>query len=525
MLISRRAVDDYLDRDFDNFTWMKKLTREIILRELSGLRVKPRFKTDSWLHQLVCFYIAMCQPEFLFLLDMGLGKTKIIADIITQRLRERRISRALIGVPRVINIDSWDEDLLRHSDLEPSLCNVSSIEEKRERLLYPARGTEVTVIDYAGLALAVSRKEKYKKGHRWVRDDKLMARLQKVYNFCALDESHKLSNSENLWFSVMRMVTKQMDYCYATTGTLFGKDVEDLWSQFYLVDRGETFGENKALFRKALFLKETNQWKGEVYTYNKRNDDLLHAMLQHRSIRYDEDEVPELDVPKLAGPYSKYCVMADEQKEHYLRAVEGLINAGGVLSELDGQWTRMRQIVSGYLAWKDEHGDHFLPFKQNPKMDLLESMIDEMGDSKVVVCCDYTHTGRLITERLKAMGLGYEWLYGGTKDKTACRRRFMEDPACKVFVMNSEAGGTGNDGLQKVARYMIFYETPPPPITRKQTIKRIHRPGQRERAFVYDLVMKRSPDAGILQSLAEGIDLYDAVVNGRKRLGRNFFLQ
>jgi hypothetical protein len=74
MLINRQAINSYLDRDFDNFLWMKRLTREAIMRELNSLKVKPTFKTEPWLHQLVCFYIGICNPRFLYLLDMGLGK-------------------------------------------------------------------------------------------------------------------------------------------------------------------------------------------------------------------------------------------------------------------------------------------------------------------------------------------------------------------------------------------------------------------------------------------------------------------
>ena len=48
MLISRQAVKDYLGRDFDDFRWMKKLTRDRIMRELDNLKVRPVFKTEPW---------------------------------------------------------------------------------------------------------------------------------------------------------------------------------------------------------------------------------------------------------------------------------------------------------------------------------------------------------------------------------------------------------------------------------------------------------------------------------------------
>ena len=519
MIVSRQAVKDLTNREFDNYLWMKGLTREAIMQELAQMKVKPVFKTEPWNHQLVCFYIGLYHPRFLFLLDMGLGKSKLLADLITQTKRERKLEGALITVPRLINIDSWMDDLAVHSDLMGWPVNGSDVDEKWERLIEPEG--DVTLIDYQGLHWALCKKEKKAgKGFTLVRDDKRVKALMKRYNFVGIDESHKLKNHNNLWFSLMNQISKQAEYVYAITGTLFGKNVEDLWAQFYLVDRGETFGENLGPFRKAFFTATMNPWKGAVYTFDKATEPKLHTMLQHRSLRYDESEV--LDLPERVSR-TRLCEMGVEQKDHYLRALEGLINAGGQLAELDAQWLRMRQIVSGYLAWHDDHGDHVIRFKENPKLDLLESLIDEMGDSKMVVCYDYTETGSMIVDRVKSMGLGYEWFYGGTKDKSASRRRFMDDPQCKVFVMNSEAGGTGNDGLQKVARYMTFYETPTNPITRQQTVKRIHRPGQLHRSFIYDLVMQRSLDKGLLAQVAEGIDVHAKVVNGMT-FSKRFFL-
>jgi len=71
MIISRRSIQSFLNRKLDSYVWMKRLKEQALLEELSKFRVKPKFKTTPWLHQLVCFYLGMCNPEFLFLLDMG----------------------------------------------------------------------------------------------------------------------------------------------------------------------------------------------------------------------------------------------------------------------------------------------------------------------------------------------------------------------------------------------------------------------------------------------------------------------
>lgn len=522
MLIKHSSVVEFLARPLQDYTWVKSLRRDQILNELRTLRARPYFKTEPWLHQLACFYIAMSRPDFLFLLDMGLGKTKLLLDLITQCFLEDRLSHALVTVPRKINVSSWRDDIELHSDLTPQLVTATEIEEKWDMLAYPDE-THLTVIDMQSLHLALSMKEKAKRGKRLVPDEMKVAHVQGLYNFISMDEIHLLSNDQSLWFKLLRRMTAFCNYTYGLTGTLFGKDPAMIWPQFFLIDRGETFGENKGMFRASFFAAEKNKWgRGEKFEYKKSSDRKLNQMLRHRSLRYDEAEV--LDLPERLSRYRRFD-MGVEQRKHYLLALEGLIQAGNSLQQLEGAWIKMRRIISGYLTWKDQYGDHTLHFDDNPKLEGLEALIEEVGGrSKIMIPYVYTETGRTICERVAQMGLGYEWIYGGTKDQAQSRDRFLNDPKCTVLVANDQTISTGNDGLQKVARYMFVYETPTPVITRKQLIKRLHRSGVGGRVFIYDLVMRRSLDGGILADLQAGVDTYDSVVNGRRKLSRGFLL-
>lgn len=515
MLIAREAVNEYLGRRLDDHRWMKALRSERLLRELRDMRVRPRFKLDPWQHQLVCFYLGLLYPRFMFLLDMGAGKTKIIADLAYQLLREGKLDRALVTVPRMSNLLTWEDDLAKHSELEPCIVDCENIEEKYERIIKPR--AEITVIDMAGLTLALCKKDK-KRG-KLVRDDKKVDEVLKRYNFLGIDEIHKLSSHDSLWYLLMNRLSSRMDFVYGATGTLFGKHVEHAHTEFYLVDQGETLGETLGLFRGAFCDAKSNGWSTE-YKFRKDMQPTLNRMIQHRSIRYEDYEMHDLP-PK--RPRELHFEMEGEQLEHYNRALEGLINASGNLAELDASWLRMRQIVSGYLPWKDAAGEHTLHFKRNPKLDGLVQLADEMGDSKLVISYEYTQTGRMIVDRLKREGItGVEWLWGGSKDRRGMRDRFLKDSRSQILVMQSEAGGTGTDGLQDVARYLVFYETPSSPITRLQTEKRIGRPGQTRPWYVYDLIMRRSVDRGILDGIKEGVDVHSAVVNGRKQ--RSFYI-
>lgn len=508
-MIASDAIKAYRSRRFQNHTWMKKLRASDLLDEIHRLPVPPRFKTDPWLHQLVCWWLGYCFPEFLFLLDMGTGKTWILLNLIEQRLREGTGKRALVCVPRQVNMSSWLTATEDHSHLEPWLVDVEGIDEKWERLIH-SKG-DFTLIDYQGLTLACSEKRKGKaKGLR--KDDSKVDALSKRYDTLILDESHLAANHENLWFSILRHLSKDAKACYAATGTLFGKNIEAVWSQFFLVDGGRTFGKNLGLFRATFFTAKQHAFKGQELVVNKDQAPLLNRMINHRSIRYEDTEVH--DLPPCVSR-RRLVTMGKEQTEHYLRALEGLINAGGNLKEMEARWLRMRQITSGYLVWKDENGEHEVIFDENPKLEEVEVLLSEAGEQRIVMSYEYTPTGKLLVNMLKRLGVTHEWLYKGTKDPIATLDRYKKPDGARVFVMNSAAGGTGVDGLQKYARYLFFVESPSNPTPRQQTLKRVYRAGQEHRTFVYDIAAARTVDVGILNNVQEGRDFFEEVANGR----------
>jgi len=516
-MISKQAVEKFLHKNLQNFLWMKQLKKEDLLAEYKTYKVKPVFKTDPWLHQHVLFHIAMCNPYFLFLFDMGTGKTKGILDVITQVQRESKLRRALVTVNGQLTIGSWDTAIARHSDLHPIIVT-GEIEEKWEKLIAP-KG-DVAVIDYAGLHLALAKKVKQGKKYIYIKDDKKIKMIQKIYNFYNGDETHYVRNTDTIRFSILKTATQHMDYRYCMTGTPMGKNPEDVFSQFFLTDRGETFSDTLGMFRAAFFLEKAHHWKGIEFVFDKHKEKLFNQFMQHKSLRYTEAECSE--IPQ-RHEIQKRVEFTIEQREHYLRALDGLISAGGNIDLLDNSYYKMRQIIAGFLQWKDEYGEHTIRFKENPKLVLLEELIADSGDSKIVVSYEYVESGKIITDRLTDLGIGFKWVGGGSKDKIAALDRFKTDNSKRVFVMQSEVGGTGTDGLQDVARYLVFWESPSSPITRKQVIKRISREGQKKRTFIYDLLMVNSLDVGVLEGITEGYDLHDKLVEG-KGSGRNLLL-
>lgn len=516
-LISRSAVNTFMARPLDSFQWMKKQHRDAIAAEIRQMRPRPVFRTDPWLHQLVCFYIGCCYPEFLFLLDMGLGKSKIVLDVFNQRLRLGEARRALILVPRLINHESWANAMLDHSFFEPHCISMSDIEAKFDALMHPPG--DVAVIDYQGFALAMCSKTRTTgKKMKMVPDPQKIRMVQQVYDFAVLDELHKISKGTSMWYDLLQRTLASFRAVYGLTGTLFNRDVLSLYAPYSLIDRGQTFGETDTLFKSAFFTPETSNF-GTKLVFNRSMVLPLNRMIGHRSIRYADREVMDLPALRVQPPVRFH--MSEETRTHFLRAVEGVINAGD-RSGKKSAYVTMRQVSAGYLAWEDTHGKHRVEFKEQPKLDYLEAMLDRLDGHKLLISHEYTETGISITKRLTKLGVKHVWIHGGVKDPIGLKVQFCEDSDTRVCVMNSEAGGTGVDGLQKVCQHLLFYETPTGPTARQQMVKRLHRPGQLHRVYVTDMVLGGSTDVRILEDVLAGKDFFDRVMEGSVPRGSFF---
>lgn len=126
--------------------------------------------------------------------------------------------------------------------------------------------------------------------------------------------------------------------------------------------------------------------------------------------------------------------------------------------------------------------------------DLLETV------DKVVVFAHHIDVINALAERFAAHK---PVLYrGGMGDaqKDAARARFMADPACRVFIGNRVAAGTGINGLQTVCSTVVIAEPSWVPGETEQMIDRLDRMGQQDDLVnAYILYAKSTLDHVVVQ--------------------------
>lgn len=511
-MINKKVVKAFLAKPRDNHDWLKKLKRRDLLEEFSNeLTSIPGF--DSlWLHQLVCFLLISAYERFMLHLDMGGGKTLISLFSILVRKIEGKNPKAIVFVPYISSVDTWIEECKKHTPnlrlialLGTTIENLRKLEEK---------DGDVFVICYASSVAMLSEQHPKKKG--WTIDPKKTRKVFEGFDTIILDEIHKCSNISSLTYRMCRAISDKCKYGIGLTGTPFGKDVEDIWSQFYLIDFGETLGETKGLFQEAFFTQKMNFFtKFNEYKFDKSKMPLLKKMVKHNSIHYDSTEMHDLP-PKR---YIRHVLSLPTAMQGYVSmAAARLIEAvkSGSTSNTEASYLQLRQLASGFMTVDGQNSTKIkVSFDTNPKLDYLEEKIDSMpSESKMVVFHHFIHTNTLISERLTKLKIKHARIWSGQKNVIGELARFRDDAKCKILVLN-DMSGSSSLNLQH-ANYMFFFEQPDNPITRQQGEKRVWRAGQKNPVTYIDPFMEGTVDERIFYSNKQGKKLLDQLLKGKQ---------
>jgi hypothetical protein len=405
---------------------------------------------------------------------------------------------------------TWTRQIKQYGIDVPYITLEGSSDEKWKQL--DRFGDGLIIIHYPGAAAMCSRaRKKRKAGRKLEISPTMLSRFAKRVDAVVFDESTRLGHRASLTSQLGRMLAKRVGIRYNLAGRPFGRDPTLVWQQQKLIDGGASFGPTLGLFQAAFCSEEENDFAGEYardYKFKKQMMPQFTRLLQHRSITYAEGEC--LDLPPYEAIIEEIS-LPSEAAAYYRNIVRGVRQAAGNFRELKGIFIRMRQLSSGFVGFKDdETGERAqIEFTVNPKLDRLLELVDELPQGrKLVVFYEFTWSGRRIVEALGRLGIGCIWLWSGTKDSDGSQERFMCDPGCEIAVINSRVGAYSIDGLQDVANYVCFYESPVSCLDREQAEKRLRRQGQRRCVFQYDLVVRGTKDQLILDYHKEGRDLF-----------------
>ena len=519
MTLPPEIITEWLSRDLATYEEVKDFTRKEVLADIKELKPRPKFYGEKhWLHQLCCFVIGVYNPEFLYFLDMGMGKSRIVLDLFAYYILIGKVNKGLVVVPNITNIDSWiDEAKLFQPHLK--IIPLYGSSEERFAVLDEEVDADVFVINSAGLvrmfAIPDLIPKKRKTAKKLMVDQKLVKKYSKMFQAFACDESELIKNIHSLIYQICLLFSSHCILRFGLTGTPMNKEPEDFWAQFYLVNRGETLGETLTLFRAMFYKTRKGYWTRYIYKFMKRRKKDFYRIIQNKSLTYKIGDA--LDMPPKV--YMKRKVnLTPEALVYYGKVVDQVINAKKDYTLMKNSYNRMRQISSGYVTFKNEDTGkkQFIEFKENPKLDELINVINTIPKGrKIIIVHHYIKTGRIISKRLKKEKWKHLRLWSGQKRKKEVIRKFRYQDEHDTLVMNYQSGGRGLN-LQ-ASNYVIFFESPDSASARVQCEARIWRGGQKRKCFIIDMITKKTKDLAILASNRSGRNLLMDLINGKEK--------
>jgi len=527
VVLTRYAIDAYLDKPRDSFSWMKALGHDDIDEALWKLRPRPRKKVfELMLHQKLCFLLGVAYPQFLFWLDMGTGKTLLTLELMRYFYDAYKLDRSIILAPGESSLYGWEKHLNDPRwDLGLGYVTLANGATAEKWMLLAETQSPMILASYPGLMHMGTKRVRRADGEggQMKPDPKKIKLLSSNAQGLVLDESTKVGNHGSKIHKVCYQISKGTHYRYALAGRPFGRDPTPLWAQYRIIDHGATLGPTLELFREAFFSKKKNRWGGKYaydYTFKASMEEELARVMDHRSITYSIHEC--IDLPPLVRVPPRIVSLSTEAQGYLDKEANRFVSSRGNFREIKNAFLRMRQISSGFLGFvDDETGERAqVEFRENPKLDdLMEAVLEVPEDCKGIIFHQFTWSGQRICKELKRAGVKHGWLYGGTKDKTSIRREFDDpDSGMQWLVLNNDLGAYSLD--LPIANYEFFYESPVSPIGREQGERRAYRPGQDKTTFIMDFTVRGTMDQRILDFHREGDDLMAALMRNPEKMLR-----
>ena len=463
---------------------------------------------DLWEHQKRGLELAKKERDVAFFWDPGTGKTREVIEILRYLYNlEKKMLRTYIFAPLVV-LPNWKAEIKKYSKIpEKQICVLGSGLTGTEKAhLLATSEANIFAINYDAL----------------INGNILVELMKKPPHILVCDEVHRVKNIQAKRTKAMIKLADTARRRFILTGTPILNSQLDLFGQFRVLDRGETFGTNYFIFRGDYFydknagmdrLKYFPDWRPRPDTSTRLQEKISRKV----SVAKKEDC---LDLPPLIET-EILVEMTPEQRKAYTQMKEDFItyvnNEACVATLAITKALRLQQIVSGYLM--TESG-LFHEFKDTPREKALEEKLEDLRDAgkKVLTWAVFKPNYKILEKVFTRLGMKYTMLTGETQDKEKQISRFRQDPEYQGMIAHPGAGGIGVNLVE--AQYSIIYSRNFSLEQAEQSKARNYRGGSEIHSKIthFHLIADGTIDRVIFDALVKKKDLSNSILTLAKML-------
>ena len=359
--------------------------------------------------------------------DVGAGKTPMIIEGMKQV-----DGPWLIVAPLRVCYLVWTAEMNKWSDFVPTIVHSQSTykaAEKRAKAM--DNRTDHLVINPEGLP--------------WLFENYDL----KGYNLC-IDESHQFKNPSGKRFKLLKKYINKFERRWIMTASPATRNCLDLWSQLFLVDKGEKLGINVTRFRKEYAYRGGymgREWKpfpNSSERITEATKDIVHRVeVEIEDNRIENDII--VDLPKKAAEIYK-------KAENQLR-IELANESEKITESAVAAYILCRQIANGGM-YDDDKVPHNI---HDQKIEAVTEIIDARQGKGTLIFYHFKHD----KDRIRKAYPKASFIDGETKAKDTPKlvEAFGSGEISELWC-HPQAAGTGLDGLQHNCDHVVWMGMP-----------------------------------------------------------------
>jgi superfamily II DNA or RNA helicase len=415
-------------------------------------------------------------------LPMGAGKSAIGLSLI-KYLRDSNEKPTLIVAPKTVVFGTWMQESLKWEQFKH--LKIEILHGKNKDSIYLANNADIYLLNYEGLAWLESTIIKHKRIN---------------FNTVIFDESSKLKSWSTKRFKICRKLCNSVDRVVLLSATPSPNHYLDLWSQYFLLDKGGRLGKTVSMFRSSYFHEEGYEFK--KYILRPGGEKLITEKVSDITFRIDEKElpyIPEMRVNtinvvldrKTQDAYNKF-----EKTMFY--ELESLEEEGIEAFNAASLTQKCRQFAQGFLYHEIEDGKtRKVENVHTHKIDALKDIVEGMNGTPLLIAYNFKHELNMILEALGDVPV----IGSGSKANDIKKyEKLWNDKKLEVLLCNPASVSHGLN-LQKGGHHILWFSLTWSWEQYTQLIGRLHRQGQVNNVRNHVLIAKDTIDEAIFMKL------------------------
>lgn len=434
---------------------------------------------DLHKYQKVCVEHIISHPFCGVFLDMGLGKTiSTLTAIEALKYDYCEIDTVLVVAPKRVAETVWEEEA-KSWDHTKHLTFSKIIGTERQRIAALKVKADVYIISRDNIAWLCS-----------------LYAAKLPYDMLVIDELSSFKAHQTQRFKSLKLARPWFKRVVGLTGTPAPNGLINLWSQMYLIDRGQRLEKTITAYRSRYFRPGASNGY-VVYSYNLLADSerLIHEKIKDICISMKAEDY--LEMPERIDNFVK-VTMPDKLYDMYKKFERD--NIITLAAEVKEGTTTINAVNAAALSNKLLQFANGAMYDENKnvvqihdlKLEALKEIIDTSNGKPILVAWTYQFDRDRIMNYFRNLS--------PRELKTAQDINDWNDGKVQLMLAHPASAGHGIN-LQAGGNIIVWYGLTWSLELYQQFNARLYRQGQKQRTIIHHIVTSKTHDEDVVKAL------------------------